>query len=346
MLLKRLARATALATSLVLVAGSAGAATLTFLDDTYDVTMVTDGTVKYGSYDVDMTSVHVDHGTRTLGIAALFTELVSDSWTYFNVKLDTNSDGVEDYEATWGKESGLAGVFYPSGDVVCAVDDTYEELGPDGGLVMMIPRSCLGNPSSVRVHVDVMWSGYNVLDNKLYFVDSAPGDFTDDPVSFSGPVASSNTGTVTSPEVPVPVTPTEPPPTPTPTTGPAPTAAPAPVPSATPRPTATPKPTSKPVVAARTSVAVKVSKKKHRSGSKPIKVTIRPRGTGNPRGVVVIRSNGKVVKTLSSRAGKKVTYKFPRKMKARSYKVKVTFIPDDTARWKRSTGSAKFKVTR
>ncbi|WP_170867092.1 Ig-like domain repeat protein [Nocardioides lianchengensis] len=128
----------------------------------------------------------------------------ADSWTVLRASVDTNSDGVEDYFILWSKEDGVAGVLDAAENVTCTSIATAEKLGVNGTATVTVPRSCLGNPAAVAIHVDVLWAGYNTSGAELYFVDSAPGQFADEPPVFSPRVASSNTGTVTSPQPPAP----------------------------------------------------------------------------------------------------------------------------------------------
>lgn len=299
----RTAKGAAIVISTVLLAGSAGAATHNFSDDVFDAWGFTDYSSQFGDFDIDLTRVDVDHGTRDLNLTARFTRLVPDSWTHFRALLDTNQDGFTDYTILWGREQGTAFVMDEDELYVCDVKNTTERLGAGGSLAVTVSRSCIGNPATVAVHVDAMWMGYNEDWDDLYFVDSAPGEFVEDWTTFSAPVRSSNTGSATSPQAPKPV-------------------------------------------AKKTSVSAKLSSKTFVLGSKAPKLTVKPKGSGNPKGRVKITVKGKTVKNVSTRAGKKVTYTFKKNLKPGKHKVKVTFTPSDRKRWKTSSKTVTLTVKR
>ncbi|CAM3532732.1 hypothetical protein NODU109028_21195 [Nocardioides dubius] len=193
--------------SLALTVAPAIADTTNVGDAAYDAIRLTDdGTITYGDFDIDLRNIYIDHGTRDLQIASRFTYLDATSWTQQLIALDTNNDSVTDYTVLWDSAEGISGVVreYPDGtsSPTCINITTSQSLGVNGSTNVKFPRSCIGNPASVRVHVDVWWIGLSQADTDLYFTDSAPGELLDEPVTFSHPVASSNTGTATSPSAP------------------------------------------------------------------------------------------------------------------------------------------------
>lgn len=300
----------ALGASVVLVGTSALAATGVVYDPTGDAIILVDDEIGYGEYDIDLTRIDIDHGTKNLEIVSRFSLLADDSWTLANAEIDTTGDGVADYAVMWLKDEGVAFVQDAAERITCSSIGTRESLGLDGSLTLNIPRACIGSPARVAVHMDVLWAGLNTSDNDLYFVDSAPGQLVDDWTAFSAPVASSNTGTATSPRLPVPV--------------------------------------PDPVPAAKTTIVAKLSKKTHRSGTKPTKVTVsvNAKGSAKPAGRVKIQLNGKVVKRAKVKAGKKVVHKLKRTMKPGRYKVKITFAPSDKKRFKKSSKTVTLRVKR
>lgn len=195
--------AISIGTSLALLAVPAFAGTTVVSDPAEDALAITDYQVTVGGYDIDLRSVFIDHGTRSLQIVSTFTYTDADSWNNLRLSIDTNLDGVEDYFVLWAKESGVSGVLNAADEVTCRSVGTSEKYGVNGTVTVTVPRTCLGSPNRLAVHVDVFWFGLNTWGEDLSFVDSAPGLFIDDPMSYSSPVSSSNTGTVTSPQAPV-----------------------------------------------------------------------------------------------------------------------------------------------
>lgn len=199
----------ALSASLVLVGTAAIGATGVIHDPVGDAVVVVNDGLDYGDFDIDLTRIDIDHGTKRLDITAQFTNTVEDSWNLVNAELDTNRDGFTDYTATWvrgydenGNLEEAAWVTNAYDEFTCRSIGTAERLGRNGTLALRIPRSCIGTPRQVAVHVDVMWGGYNTYGDELYFIDSAPGELIDERTTFSAPVLSSNTGTATSPAPP------------------------------------------------------------------------------------------------------------------------------------------------
>jgi hypothetical protein len=190
--------------SLALAVAPAFATVTDVPDADDDAFVVTDAGVSVGDYDIDLRNVRIDHGTKYLRLTSTFSYTVAESWTDFTAWFDTDHDGVADYEALWSQGDDVAGVVRVDGNaepvaVTCASIDHSQTLGANGAVVLNLPRTCLGNAASVAVHVDVFWFGTNTSGDGLSFVDSAPGLLIDEPMTFSGPVASSNTGTATSP---------------------------------------------------------------------------------------------------------------------------------------------------
>jgi hypothetical protein len=190
--------------SLALAVAPAFATVTNVPDADDDAFVITDAGVSVGDYDIDLRNVRIDHGTKSLMLTSTFSYTGADSWTDVTAVLDTNLDGIPDYKALWSQGDDVAGVVQvDANDDVVAVPCTSighsQTFGVNGTVVLNIPRTCLGNPASVAVHLDVFWFGTNTSGADLSFVDSAPGLFIDEPMTFSSPVASSNTGTATSP---------------------------------------------------------------------------------------------------------------------------------------------------
>ncbi len=200
--------AVAVGLALTMTAAPALSATTNLPDPDDDAFVITDDGVAVGDFDIDLRNVAIDHGTKSVMITAQFSYTNAESWTQFSVSFDTNRDGLRDHVALWSLADGLAGVLEVGpdgsiGDVTCSSIGTSQRFGVNGTVTLTIPRTCLGSPAAVAVHVDVLWSGTSEAGTDLDFVDSAPGTIIDDPMMFSAPVASSNTGTVTSPALPV-----------------------------------------------------------------------------------------------------------------------------------------------
>lgn len=190
---------------LSLGAGTAFAGTGVVNDPSMDALAITSSGVTVGDFDIDLRTVNIDHGTRSLQITSTFTYTDANSWNNLNALIDTNGDGIGDYTVLWSKDGGVAGVLDAAETVTCTSIGTGEKFGVNGTVTMTIPRTCIGNPASVAVHVDVFWFGTNTSGADLSFVDSAPGLFIDEPALFSARVPSSNTGTATSPQAPAPI---------------------------------------------------------------------------------------------------------------------------------------------
>lgn len=196
---------TSLGTSLLLLAAPAFAGTTVVGDPDDDAWAVTTSGIIVGDHDIDLRSVLIDHGTQSLQLVSTFSFTNADSWTDLQASIDTNLDDVADYTVLWSKDYGVAGVLDAAENVTCSTIGTSEKYGVNGTVTMTIPRTCLGSPRSLAIHVDAFWFGTSQADTDLTFVDSAPGLFIDEPTAFSAPVASSNTGSVTSPQAPAPV---------------------------------------------------------------------------------------------------------------------------------------------
>jgi hypothetical protein len=298
--------------ALLLAAGPATADVINLPDADDDAFAITASNVTVGDYDIDLRSVLIDHGTSSVLVASTFTYTNADSWTDLTVQFDVNGDRVSDYTALWSKDSGAHGVLRNNPDgtdtVTCTSAGPAEAPGVNGTVSLNIPRNCLGNPASVAVHVDVLWAGYNVYGYELYFVDSAPGLLTDEPVSYSAPVATSNTGTVTSPAPPAPV------------------AAP-------------------PVAKSGTKVSASLSSKTQVAGS-PVKMKVRITGEGNPSGIVKVTSGATKIRTMRVTARKVYTVRMPADLRPGINKIKARFIPTDQGRFLQSTKIIRLVVRR
>lgn len=185
---------------LVLAAAPAAAETLNIFDPKFDALAVTTTDVLVGDFDIDLTNVLVDHGTRDLKIQAKFNKLAHDSWHYLTTLVDTNGDWAADYEILWGMDERAAAVFNArTGDVLCTDLPISLRTGSGGTATVTAPRTCFNKPAAVAVHVIALWSGWSQAGTELHFVDTAPGPFDPDFPEFSARVRSSNTGTATSP---------------------------------------------------------------------------------------------------------------------------------------------------
>lgn len=290
-------------TTLALLAVPAFAGTTIVGDPAEDAVAVTEYGIAFGEYDIDLRSVSIDHGTESLQVVSRFTYTNAESWNNLTLSIDTNLDGVPDYTVLWSKEDGVSGVLDAAENVTCLSVGTSETYGVNGTVTVTVPRTCLGSPSSLAVHVDVFWFGLNTSGEDLSFVDSAPGMLIDDPMSFSAPVLSSNTGTATSPQLPVPV----------------------PAPQ-------------------KTRVTAKLSKKSQTIGRAPSSLRINV--SGGAVGRVDIADGRKLLKRLPVKAGKTVTFKLPRRLKAGTHRIKVAFVPADARRFTASSQTVKLRVRR
>ena len=94
-----------------------------------------------------------------------------------------------------------------------------------------------------------------------------------------------------------------------------------------------------------TKLTVKLSSKTYRAGDKRIKVTAVPKATtGKPAGRLRVTDNGRLVKSVKVKAGKKAVVKLPKKMKKGTHRIKVTFTPTDRAKWRPVSRTVKLKV--
>ena len=125
-----------------------------------------------------ITSVRVSHGPKTVGVTAFDAEMTLT--TFYRFWLDTNSDDPgPEYMVEVIPDSdgfGLATVanFASSGkakrcDGLTALADTS---GPEYAKIV-VPRSCLGTPSKVRVAVVAYYNEDD--DEAIEVVDWAPG---------------------------------------------------------------------------------------------------------------------------------------------------------------------------
>ncbi|MBS4754604.1 hypothetical protein KG112_17490 [Nocardioides sp. zg-ZUI104] len=206
MTLRRWSAASVAGLALALAASPAIAETLDVHDESGDALAITDYGIAYGDFDIDLRNVRIDHGTRNLQIVSTFTYLDATSWHYYVADVDTNADGVADHRLVWDRDAGFQGVAQVdlAGNataVTCTTAGGQEKLGVNGTLTFTVPRTCVGSPAQLAVNVTVMWSGQSEADTDLAFVDTAPGMFGETP-TFSAPVRSSNTGTITSPQAP------------------------------------------------------------------------------------------------------------------------------------------------
>jgi hypothetical protein len=298
----------------MLTAGSAAAETTAVTDNALDALTFTSSGVSFGDFNIDLRSVRIDHGTATLEVTSMFTFTRTDSWNTLNLSVDTTGDSVEDYLVSWAKGRGVTSVRDAAGTVRCTSIGTQETDGVNGTVTLTIPRSCLGSPAAVAVHVDVYWFGSDAYGGNFAFVDSAPGMFVDAPLKYSSPVASSNTGTATSPEGPV--------------TAPA------------------PAPTVGPVVRTKTAIKAKLSKKSQVLNGISAKLTIRVTGTNPPAGRIVIKDGKKKLKSINTVAGKKVVYRLPTALKIGQHRLKVKFAPTDAVLFTSAARSVSLRVTR
>jgi hypothetical protein len=126
-----------------------------------------------------ITGVRVSHGPRTLGITAYDAEMTLDTYYHFWVDTDSTNPGPEYKVEVYPNSDGIffkrVGNFASRGVTVrCrglrAIADVF---GEDYAKVI-IPRSCIGEPSRVRVAV----VGYYQEDDdrRIDVVDWAPGE--------------------------------------------------------------------------------------------------------------------------------------------------------------------------
>jgi hypothetical protein len=126
-----------------------------------------------------ITSVRVSHGPATLGITAWDDDM--DLGTYYHFWVDTNSTnpGPEYKAEVYPNSDGLifkrVGNFASSGiRVNCRGFRAIADVYGDPYAKVIIPRSCLGAPSRVRVSVVGYYDENN--DNRIDVVDWAPGE--------------------------------------------------------------------------------------------------------------------------------------------------------------------------
>lgn len=314
---------TAAGVALLLVAAPAMADIANLPDPDDDAFAVTNSGVTVGDYDIDLRNVTLDHGTQGVAVTSLFSYTNADSWTSVSVKFDLNADNVADYTALWSKPSGVNGVVRNNPDgsatATCTSANPTETLGVNGTVSLSFPRTCIGSPGAFRAHVDVLWSGQNTSGEPLYFVDSAPGALGDDPVTYSAPVATSSTGTATSPVPPAP--------TPTPPVLPVPTP-------------------EQPALKAATWVSASLSSRTQIVGKAPVKMKVRIGSAKDNPGVLRVTSGSKHIRTLNAFTGRTYTVKMPRKLKAGLNRIKVTFTPNYSHLYEGSSRTVKLRVRR
>lgn len=193
--LKRLARRIGLTLAGTVAVGTAlattaSAAVLVINDHDNDVIEIDSGYISYGDYDMDLRSVTVHHTTSSVVLKHQFDSLSATSFDALVVAFDTNGDRWADrtavFDALLGESAVFLGDLDEDGPAVCRNVSTAMQMGRPGTLTLSVPRSCLGNPSSVAVNVSLIWSNY---DGSLMYGERAPGDFGDGQLTFSLPVA-------------------------------------------------------------------------------------------------------------------------------------------------------------
>lgn len=297
------------ATALLLAAGPASADVQDIPDPVLDAFALTTSNITYGSYDIDLTNVRIDHQAENVVVTSTFSYTNIDSWTQIRAQFDINGDRIPDYAALWGKDPSGSGVLQYNADgsyvTVCTAIGTGESMGLGGSATMTVPRSCIGNPQAVGVHLDVAWIGTNTYGYPLSFGDSAPGQLIDNPVTFSAPVPVAATVVVPSPAPPAPV-----------------------------------------VQKKATKVFASVAPKNQQVGHLPATVTVRIKGSGNPDGKVKVTANGRFVKQLRAWKGKTFKVRLPTSLKPGVQRVKVAFTPFDLAEYDISSKTVKLRVRR
>ena len=126
-----------------------------------------------------ITSVRVSHGPRTVGITAYDAEMTLGTYYHFWVDTDTTNPGPEYRAEVYPNSDGIlikrVGNFASRGIMFhCAgLRATADVFGEDYAKVV-IPRSCLGAPTRVRVSVVARYDENN--DDRIDVVDWAPGE--------------------------------------------------------------------------------------------------------------------------------------------------------------------------
>jgi hypothetical protein len=126
-----------------------------------------------------ITGVRVSHGPSTLGITAYDAEMTLGTYYHFWVDTNSTNPGPEYKAEVYPNSDGIymrrVGNFASRGIIfrcpgLRAIADVF---GEDYAKVI-IPRSCIGAPSSVRVSVVAYYDENN--DNRIDVVDWAPGE--------------------------------------------------------------------------------------------------------------------------------------------------------------------------
>ena len=161
----RLATVAAAAAALLLGSAAVASAQSTTIDDKrYDVLVQSTGTLaskgtyaqRVASSNADVDKIAVNHGTGFVSVRVTMHKLVvdEDSYTYSAIK--TNTGDAVDFELQVQPDGrgGIAGVVQGDGGY-CATDGLgltgSSKTGVNGFVLVYIPRSCLANPTSVRV---------------------------------------------------------------------------------------------------------------------------------------------------------------------------------------------------
>ena len=126
-----------------------------------------------------ITSVRVSHGPSTLGITANDADMTLGTYYHFWVDTDSTNPGPEYKAEVYPNSDGIylkrVGNFASRGVIIrCSGLRAIADVFGDDYAKVIIPRSCIGAPSRVRVSV----VGYYDEDNDQHIdvVDWAPGE--------------------------------------------------------------------------------------------------------------------------------------------------------------------------
>ena len=126
-----------------------------------------------------ITAVRVSHGPRTVGVTAFDAEMTLG--TYYRFWIDTNSgDPGPEYRAdVYPNSDGIyltrvANFASPGRIFRCRGLGAVANVFGEDYAKVVVPRSCIGTPSRVRVSVVAYYDENN--DNRIDVVDWAPGE--------------------------------------------------------------------------------------------------------------------------------------------------------------------------
>jgi hypothetical protein len=126
-----------------------------------------------------ITGVRVSHGPSTLGITAYDAEMTLGTYYHFWVDTNPTNPGPEYKAEVYPNSDGIfikrVGNFASRGIIFrCSGLRAIADVFGDDYAKVIIPRSCIGAPSSVRVSVVAYYDEND--DNRIDVTDWAPGE--------------------------------------------------------------------------------------------------------------------------------------------------------------------------